>query len=97
MTDEEYRERFRQRSCAGKVRHTSAADAFYVSLLTWKLKHGHAWPYQCGFCEGWHTGRVPPHVKAFIDELAQCDEFLKMQGFTVRPMTLKAYEPMRMH
>jgi hypothetical protein len=88
----------RYRSCTVKVRHATAADAFWASLQIWKYKRGHAWPYLCKFgADHFHCGRIPFPVKAFIDELMLSEEFLRMQGFTVRPLMVKAYEPARVH
>jgi hypothetical protein len=91
MTDEEHM----RRSCLHKVRHPTAAEAFYVSLLTWKLKHGHAWPYECRYCFGWHTGRVPESVRLLISELVQSDQFSGANEFAVR--RLRIYDPALIH
>jgi hypothetical protein len=93
-TDEYWR---RYRSCTIKARHSTAVDAFWASLMIWKKKHGHAWVYPCGFCGGFHTGRIPGPVRDFIGELMKSEEFLKAEGFTVRPLELKVYDPALIH
>lgn len=50
--------RIRRRSCAGKVRHESAA-AGQAAMGGVQRRNGYDGPmdcYRCSFCNGWHIG-----------------------------------------
>lgn len=46
----------RRRSCEGKKRHGTPAEAGSAAWHA-RVKSGdNIWPYRCPFCRGWHIG-----------------------------------------
>jgi hypothetical protein len=53
-----------ERSCLGKVRHTTqrrACIALGKTNLRYHEKPGSIQVYRCRFCKGWHLGHVKLH------------------------------------
>ncbi len=55
----------RRKTCTGKVRHATqdAAIAALKALTRQKGWQGLLVPYRCPFCNGFHFGHAPAHVR----------------------------------
>lgn len=57
--------RLRRNACTGKVRYATQDQALsalqgFTRTRGW---HGYMTPYRCAFCNGFHFGHPPKHVR----------------------------------